>query len=103
MLFNSKILLALLPNVLKTTGTTDIGKAVGDIWGSVYTVIKEVGGTLAVATLAVSGLYYFVIGQDRESLDKAKRFIKGSIIGIIIIYLAPLVIKAVIEIVSRFG
>ena len=87
----------LLPFVLFQT---DIGKAVDTLWADIYTVIKEVGGTLAIATFVCSAFYYFILGTSKNSLDNAKRIMVGAGVGIIIIYLGPVVINAIIKIVS---
>ena len=76
---------------MSTTGTLVAG-----FWATIYGVIKEIGTPLATATLVCSAFYFFIIGKDRNSLDKAKGLMIGSIVGLAIIYLAPTIINAVI-------
>lgn len=79
---------------------TDIGNAVDSLWNSIYQVIKEVGGTLAIATFVCSAFYYFILGTSKNSLETAKRVMVGAAVGIIIIYLGPVVIQTIISVVS---
>lgn len=80
-------------------GTTT-GTIVNNLWKEIYTVIKEIGTPLATATLAASAFYFFIIGKDKSSLDKAKGLMIGSGAGLAIIYVAPKIIDAIIKIVS---
>ena len=75
---------------------TTTGQLVSGFWATIYSVIKEIGTPLATATLVCSAFYFFIIGKDRNSLDKAKSLMIGSIVGLAIIYLAPTIINAVI-------
>ena len=94
---------SLLPAVYHVLAKTEVGQAVDELWNSIYTVIKEIGGTLAIATFVCSAFYYFILGSSKTGLDTAKKMMVGSGIGIAIIYLAPLVINAIIEVVSKIG
>lgn len=81
---------------------TEIGQLVNNLWTStLYPIIQDVGGTLAIATFVCSAFYFFIIGKSKDGLNLAKGLMIGSGIGIIIIYLAPKVINAVITAVQK--
>ena len=82
--------------------TTTTGQLVENLWNNtIYQVIKEVGGTLAIATFVCSAFYFFVIGKSSHGLDFARGLMIGAAIGIVIIYLGPTIINAVIDAVSK--
>lgn len=83
---------------------TETGRLVDNLWtGTIYPAIKEIGGTLAIATFVCSAFYFWIIGKDARSLEKAKGLMIGSGVGIIIIYIAPKIIQIVIDAVSSWS
>lgn len=77
---------------------TKTGEMVNDLWeNTIYKVIKEVGGTLAIATFVCSAFYFFVIGKSKAGNDLARNLMIGAAIGILIIYAGPVVMRAVIR------
>ena len=79
-----------------------ISVAVNAVWLKVYDIIKAIGTPLATATFAVSSFYFFIIGRDKAYLEKAKGLMIGSAVGLGIIYLAPTIVQAFVDIFSSF-
>jgi hypothetical protein len=79
------------------------GDLVNKLWQTVYGVIKDIGTPLATATLVCSSFYFFIVGKDKNSLDKAKGLMIGSIVGLLIIYLAPTIISAVVDAINSLS
>ena len=79
------------------------GELVGKLWSTVYGVIKDIGTPLATATFVCSAFYFFIIGKDKNSLDKARGLMIGAIVGLLIIYLAPTIINAVIDAINSLN
>lgn len=83
---------------------TSVGDIVNKLWDNViYTNIKEIGGTLAIATFVCSAFYFFIIGRSKNGLELAKALMIGAGVGIVIIYIGPTVINLVINAVQNFG
>ena len=79
------------------------GELVNKLWQSLYQVIKDIGTPLATATFVCSAFYFFVVGKNKNWIDNARALMIGSIVGLLIIYLAPTIIKAVIDVVATLG
>ena len=73
--------------------TDSIGAAVGSGMQSVYNVLKAVAIPVAVIAFAVCAYYIFVSGE--KGMEKAKKIAIYTIIGIAIVFLAPLIIENV--------
>ena len=107
MLKKNKVIMTLLITVMCIVAVgcpvfaeSTTGGMVAGIWDTVYGVIKEVGGTLSIATFVCSGFYFFIIGKSQRSLDLARGLMIGAAAGIIIIYIGPTIMKAVINLAS---
>lgn len=83
---------------------TETGKLVEDLWNNtIYMVIQEVGGTLAIATFVCSAFYFFVIGKSKAGTDLARNLMIGAGVGILIIYVGPIVVNAIIKAASNIS
>ena len=82
---------------------TVAGDIATGIWTEGYAMIKEIVVPLATSTFALSFVYFTWIGKDRDSLDKAKKLMLGSILAIIIVYIAPKIINAFVTIAQNVG
>lgn len=82
--------------------TTDIGKAVDNLWTTtIYGPIKDIGGTLAIATFVCSAFYFFIIGKNKNGLELAKGLMIGAGVGIAIIYFGPGIISFITKAISN--
>ena len=84
-------------------GDTVAGQIATGIWNEAYSMIKEIVVPLATSTFALSFVYFTWIGKDRDSLDKAKKLMIGSIAAVIIVYVAPKIINAFVTIAKSLG
>ena len=88
-------------NTLPVLADSQVGELVDNLWtDTIYPAIQDIGGTLAIATFVCSAFYFWIIGKDARSLEKAKGLMIGSGVGIVIIYIAPKIIKIIIDAVS---
>lgn len=62
----------------------------------IYQLIKYVATVIAVVILLFAGITYMTSGSDPMKRDKAKNMAMYVVIGLIVIWAAPLVVKYVI-------
>jgi len=72
-------------------GTTKIG----DLIITVLEILLLVGGSTAVIFLVVGGYQYVVSRGNEEAMEKAKKTISSSIIGLIVIVMSFVVIRII--------
>ncbi len=84
-----------IPNPTGTDGVTFTSLITGIInWG------LSVAGGVAVLILIVGGFLYLTAAGNQERIEKAKKTIKGAIIGIIIILLSAIIVITIGKILS---
>ena len=62
----------------------------------IYNLIKYIASTIAVLVLLFAGVNYIVSGSDPKKRESAKSMAMYVIIGLVIIWAAPLVVQFVI-------
>lgn len=62
----------------------------------VYQLIKYVATVIAVLILLFAGITYMTSGSDPMKRDKAKNMAMYVVIGLIVIWAAPLVVKFIV-------
>lgn len=64
--------------------------------GKIYNLIKYVATGIAALVLLLSGVNYMMSGSDPKRRESAKSMAMYVIIGLIIIWAAPLVVKFIV-------
>ena len=58
--------------------------------------VQKLGAAIASAALVGVGIMYFVVRDDPEKVDQAKKWFKNILIGAAIVIIGPIVIQAII-------
>lgn len=86
-------------NILKIT-TPGANTDVPSLVDSVISIVLMIAGALAVIYLIYSGILYITAAGNPDSAKKGQQGIINAVIGIIIIILAYVILKAVVSTVS---
>lgn len=91
-------LLFLAVNALAPASPSDI---VQNLFNEFWRIVKEIGTPLASATVVCSAFYFFIIGSDKNRLDKAKSLMIGAFAALLIIYFGPTIVNYVVDALSN--
>lgn len=78
-------------------GTTDVSTRVGDIIRLVINIFSLVVGVIAVIMIIVGGLKYITSGGDSANVTSAKNTILYAIIGLVVVALAQIIVRFVLD------
>lgn len=76
-----------------TGGTSSLN----DIIAKVINIFSVIVGIIAVIMIIVGGFFYITSGGKQESVQKAKNTILYAIIGLVIVALAQVIVKFVLQ------
>jgi len=84
---------------------TKTGETVNSVWNTAYGIIKEIGTPIATATAVCSAFYYFSpLGANNDrGQETAKKLIVGAVVGLLIIYLTPAIVNAIVNILESMS
>jgi hypothetical protein len=74
----------------------DPGRGVNEVIGITNTVVSFVG-PIAILMLVVAGIMYITAGGEDDKMQKAKRIIVATIVGIVIIYGAFAIVSTILS------
>lgn len=72
-------------------------KKVDDLLANIINLISAIGGVIAVIMIIVQGLRYITANGDSNSIGSAKHGIIYAVVGLVIIALAQILVKFVIN------
>jgi hypothetical protein len=78
------------------SGSSDINTPIGKI----VNLLSSIAGVLAVIMLIVGGLRYVTSGGNQESTKGAKNTILYALIGLVVVAIAQILVRFVLNIVS---
>ena len=62
----------------------------------IYNLIKHLASAIAVIVLLIAGVTYIVSGSDPGKRDKAKSMAMYVIVGLVVIWAAPLIVDFIV-------
>lgn len=78
----------------------DLGLASGDLWDIVLNALRWVIGLIALVAVVMliwNGVQYITAGGDEGKVEKATKGITNAIIGLVICFLAGIIVSFVIQ------
>ena len=76
----------------KTVALNEIEETIG----GVTLLIQKIGGTIGVLVLTAGGVMFMTAGENPEKKEQAKQVLTMAVIGLVIILVAPSVVKFII-------
>lgn len=77
------------------------GQTVNDIIATVINIFSIIVGVIAVIMIIIGGIKYITSGGDSNNISSAKTTIIYAIIGLVVVALAQVIVRFVLERVSQ--
>lgn len=86
-----------LRETAKKAGLGEAPKSVEEITGTVISAVLGLVGFIFMALIIYGGISWMLAGGDQTKVDKAKKIITSSVIGLVIVVAAYAIVNFVLE------